>query len=70
MWQVDATVKIQKSLGDDKWKTVATVKTDANGNWVAKVKLTGATSFRAWAVGNPATGLAEEISITKRVKVY
>lgn len=70
MWQVDATVKIQKSLGDDRWKTVKTVTTDANGNWVAKVKVTGATSFRAWAVGNPATGLAEEVSITKRVKVY
>jgi len=68
-WQVGASVKIQKSLGDGAWKTVATVKTDANGNWVAKVKVSKATSFRAMAVGNAATGLAEEISITKRVKV-
>ena len=69
-WQVGATVKIQKSLGDGAWKTVTTVTTDSNGNWVAKIKVTKATSFRAKAVGNPATGLADEISITKRVKVY
>jgi hypothetical protein len=69
-WQVGASVKIQKSLGGGAWKTVATVKTDANGNWVAKVKVGKATSFRAKAVGNPVSGLADEISITKRIKVY
>jgi hypothetical protein len=69
-WQVGAAVKIQKSLGGGEWKTVATVYSDDNGAWVAKVKVGKTTSFRAKAVGDPATGLADEISVTKRVKVY
>lgn len=67
-WQSGAAVKIQKNVGGT-WKTVKTVRTDAKGNWTAKVRVTAATSFRAAATGDPATGLATEYSVTKRIRV-
>lgn len=69
-WREGATVYIEKSAGGGRWKAVTKVKTGANGLWTAKVKVTAATSFRARASGNPATGLAEELSVTRRVTVY
>ena len=70
MWQAGASVKIQKSLGGGKWQTVKTVTTDASGNWIAKVKVSKTTTFRATAAGDAATGLATEISVSKRIKAY
>jgi hypothetical protein len=66
-WVAGASVKLQKSMGGGVWKTLKTVKTDANGKWTVKVKVSKTTSFRAMATGDPATGLATEYSATKRV---
>jgi hypothetical protein len=69
-WQAGATVRIQRSLGNGRWRTVQTVTTGADGTWSARVKVTTATTFRAQATGDPASGLADEYSVVKRVKVY
>lgn len=69
-WQAGATVRIEKSLGGGRWKTVETVTTGVDGAWTARVKITAATTFRAHAVGDAASGLADEYSVVKRVRVY
>lgn len=67
-WAVGVKVAVQvKTSGG--WKTVKSATTDELGRWAAVIRPTRSASYRAMVAGDPANGLRQEISITKRIAV-
>jgi hypothetical protein len=68
-WVAGASVALQKSVGGV-WRTVRTVKTDANGRWTTKVQPRKAAVYRARARGDETTGRAFETSLGVTITVH
>jgi len=66
-WAAPGTpVTIQRKTGS-RWITARVVRTAANGSWRARVRVRGATSWRAWWPGDH--DIAAEYSLVKRTAV-
>jgi hypothetical protein len=62
-------VRIQRRVKDG-WKTVVTAKVRADGAWTAIIYPRTSATWRAMAAGDAQTGLAVELSVSKRIVVH
>jgi hypothetical protein len=66
-WAAGMKVTIQRKTAKG-WAKVTTTKVAANGQWVAKFRVSATNTYRAMAAGDAGTGLATEYSVSKRIR--
>lgn len=63
-----AEVVIERQVEGGDWVTVTTLETDESGWWYVRLRPQRTWKVRAHAVGDPATGLADEYSVAATLK--